>query len=610
MSYRRKFFDLRSRSESNEILVSAYRTLIHYHPGLTPLFYDLCIINDTRAIVDMIEEGKSSFYDSPEAYFILSSISALCSKNADIRRGDLTCTPRESAILKFLDSEKRCLLTNERFRKSDFGEITNADGLLLSMQRKISQVLGDVPALSSLAPKFGPGSNVNVKKNTSARYKLNARITASRETLSAFWSLKIQDAYPHWLTGKPLIGAGELTTVPKTAEIDRCIIIEPLLNTFLQLGVGTHMKRRLLLAGCDLYDQSHNQNLARQGSIHNDVVTLDLSSASDLISYAVVLELLPIQWVEFLDALRTPIVSCKEFGKNFLFLEKFSSMGNGFTFELESLIFYAAAWAVYEEARIPFHNASIYGDDIIVDRRVSGRLVQLLENLGFSVNAKKSHFDGPFRESCGGDYLNGIDVRPFFVKDRFTSARIVAMMNHFLHCAFPSIGYRMFNVLFDFLPKHHRNYGPIGFGDGHIQIGQAPPVSRFSKNGFCGYKFVTFVQTPRRSEESLDLGDRLYPLYSQYLRECDESDKENTNRNNAARSQRGSKGLLEFSRRAGSSRSDDPYVLRGSDKERRIRVYTMDYDETPAYYSSTEKSIRRHNRRRVYLERKSVIGSR
>jgi len=99
-------------------------------------------------------------------------------------------------------------------------------------------------------------------------------------------------------------------------------------------------------------------------------------------------------------------------------LEKFSSMGNGYTFELETVIFSAITAAVHEmvtgEAAKLHQNVFVYGDDIICKTDVSLDVIAALRWFGFSLNERKSFVSGPFRESCGGDYFNGVPVRAHF----------------------------------------------------------------------------------------------------------------------------------------------------------------------------------------------------
>ena len=100
-------------------------------------------------------------------------------------------------------------------------------------------------------------------------------------------------------------------------------------------------------------------------------------------------------------------------------LEQFSSMGNGFTFPLETLLFYSLARAVLKYMHASAEEwdmLSVYGDDITLPSRCFSLLTEVFTECGFLVNSRKSFSDGPFRESCGADYLRSIDIRPFYVR--------------------------------------------------------------------------------------------------------------------------------------------------------------------------------------------------
>jgi hypothetical protein len=142
-------------------------------------------------------------------------------------------------------------------------------------------------------------------------------------------------------------------------------------------------------------------------------------------SIEIVRELLPSDWFEFLDDLRSTRGNYR--GESFEW-NKFSSMGNGFTFELESMIFLALAQASSDHLgsthwfsdtfgpRFKYAYVAVFGDDLVVPKMVSELLTRILSYSGFDLNSEKSFVDGPFRESCGKDFWNGSDVRPFFFK--------------------------------------------------------------------------------------------------------------------------------------------------------------------------------------------------
>jgi hypothetical protein len=88
---------------------------------------------------------------------------------------------------------------------------------------------------------------------------------------------------------------------------------------------------------------------------------------------------------------------------------KFSSMGNGMTFTIETLIFAAAVAAVGSKT------VCVYGDDIVTDTNTVPDLLRLLRFLGFCVNQDKSFHTGPFRESCGEHWYRDKLITPVYI---------------------------------------------------------------------------------------------------------------------------------------------------------------------------------------------------
>jgi hypothetical protein len=91
-------------------------------------------------------------------------------------------------------------------------------------------------------------------------------------------------------------------------------------------------------------------------------------------------------------------------------------MGSALCFPIESYVFSMVAEAAYRihhgKASQGYRNGiSVYGDDIIIPAELYQLTVSILEELGFVVNASKSFNSGPYYESCGVEYLNGIAVR-------------------------------------------------------------------------------------------------------------------------------------------------------------------------------------------------------
>lgn len=324
---------------------------------------------------------------------------------------------RKRAIDSFWESEALCARTNVLFHRIEQqGPLSPLDmraiELLDRAKTWIRESLGSLPPL--IEGRFGPGATFGDKgRLTTIPDKIETGIESTERVseLSAFiehtaWYRASCKAYLRQHPWRYVRG-NRFTTVPKDASKDRGICIEPTANIFLQLGVGDVLKHRIRRAGVDLlHAQPVHQLMACWASRTGSHATIDLSSASDTVAMSLVKYLLPHDWFELLSTLRSPFTFLQ--GK-WVRLEKFSSMGNGYTFELETLIFASLAHACGAgDFGIDF---TVFGDDIIVPTGVASDLLALLGYCGFVPNKNKTFTAGYFRESCGGDYFNGFPVR-------------------------------------------------------------------------------------------------------------------------------------------------------------------------------------------------------
>lgn len=331
-----------------------------------------------------------------------------------------------NAVKTFWASEQDCLRTNSRMRRylswfseGFYGDL--ADSKLYDFVNQVRSIIRDVlgPLPKDLVPRFGKGATYHDRGTLiTIPHKLSSRPTRTR---NCWWA----DIFMHrtsWgfanlitnpLESAPRIVSGNrFTSVPKDSSKNRGICIEPSVNLAFQLCIGAHLKERLMKrAGIDLKNgQAVHTELARDASKYGHLATIDLSNASDTISRNVVKLFLPSGWFDLLDDLRSPTTLMDD--GRVVRLEKFSSMGNGFTFELETLIFYAISRAI-----CPHGLVKVYGDDIIVPVGSAVDVLAALSFFGFTPNKKKTFIEGPFRESCGGDFFDGQAVRPYHLEE-------------------------------------------------------------------------------------------------------------------------------------------------------------------------------------------------
>lgn len=413
------------------------------------------------------------------------------------------CTPHDRrmvALQSFVESEASCKSTNDIFRLHSYS--SEVASVIFYAQQKIASVLGDVPLIKEIPMDFGPGASADTRGKTSRRWKISNPPSISTQLLRSGFLNRYLAQIPHWIAHhkKCVIKEGNLEFVPKNYKTDRSIVIEPSLNGYIQKGIGTILKQKLLAVGVDLRDQSVNRERARISSVDGRYATIDLSAASDSIAHNLVMELLPIPWFELLSSCRTDSVT---YQSNTFALEKFSSMGNGYTFELESLIFWALSFGISRLHSLRF-DVTVYGDDIICNPELASRISEIFPQFGFKVNDSKSYFNGNFRESCGFDALLGVDVRPFFLKDKFSCHTVVSMFNFLTRKPWFDPDGEIRRILLRTLPSRYRIYGPDGYGDGHLVGRLHRCLQRYRKRGYSGFTFFTHVELSHKDESTLE----------------------------------------------------------------------------------------------------------
>lgn len=225
-----------------------------------------------------------------------------------------------------------------------------------------------------------------------------------------------------------------LVAVPKTHLTPRLISIEPSSQMYVQQGVlqalGNWMNSNRQLS---MRDQVPNQEMARQGSIDGSLATIDLSEASDRVSKDLVYSLF-----RYVPAFRDLVFDLRtqsvDINGSVMELNKFAPMGSALTFPLEMLVFHTLVIHAICEDENDLSPANIrkwgrseqvivYGDDIIVPTRFFHTVVNTLQRFGLVVNAKKSYHHGPFRESCGADWVYGVPVKPVYLRRRLPKKR-------------------------------------------------------------------------------------------------------------------------------------------------------------------------------------------
>jgi len=376
------------------------------------------------------------------------------------------------AVETLLLSEDLCRQTNDTFRMRAEGRLlfpTLIEQAYQLARGKMADILGDVPSFDTWEPlcRFGPGADMSTREGaTSAYHKFQYPGSATPALIRCMLDYTFDYSGYDALEHAQCVPGNGVFFVLKNAKTFRTAAKEPRWNAWFQSGLGRYIEGRLLRFGQDLHDQSRNQRAASRAHKTGDA-TVDLKMASDTNAVLFCAEFISPDWFDLLDSLRSPAMRIK--GK-WVELQKMSSMGNGYTFPLESAIFYSLAWAAVKQSKLPGRGISVYGDDIVLPSEAVPLFLELLRYCGFVPNKDKTHSEGQFFESCGYDFYKGVEVRPFYVKripvnahEQTQLANKLLLWASHRHGAFAHRRFlRAWTGIVRWMPVELRLYGPIG----------------------------------------------------------------------------------------------------------------------------------------------------
>lgn len=405
---------------------------------------------------------------------------------------DLGVDTRKAAMTSFFEDEQLNAETNHRLHTLPL-ENPGVGQIISSASRKVARVLGRWSwDRFEEGLRYGPGATTSLKRDTSGiRWKLQLTPHCSSSALPLWKAVLLtRPFWADWQVSREtnegswrVHDCDQLLVVPKNALTGRTIGKGPDANVMMQLAVGYCLRRKLYMAGVNLNDQTINQRRALAGSVSASYATVDLKSASNSVTTALVWQMVgnhshdfvDPRWYLVMDALRTERVMLG--GKSVHVYQLFSCMGNGFTFELESLLFWALARATCEFLGID-PDVTVYGDDLVVPNDAVDLMEEVFGWCGLRFNRNKtfSNKEGPlFRESCGKCYYNGVDVTAFYVDKPITTASdIFVLANNIKRWARidPATGLTgldgRLHVVWDWVVSHLRSRSKkflIPFGD-------------------------------------------------------------------------------------------------------------------------------------------------
>lgn len=455
-------------------------------------------------------------------------------------------SPVEAPLLIDKAMEKFCIREKVNARLN----VRNAkvyNPILDRAKEIVAEIFGNsTPVMDVGAFSAGSSNYLNASRPLSYVGSAIKTATYTGKTRADKWLAAIGDTtivpweYSCTIPGEPGEQVSWIRAVPKSIKTGRIIGMETPTAGWhafsLREWMWKKLKRSKWGALINLKDQSQNRHLAAKGSLEGELATIDLSSASDSISYALGCDLFsqcPQLWSQLTscrakwmvgtpltyrykrkavsDSLwetrhfptrdgldkavypvytgptlfrysgGAPAVTLPEQNKgDSKFYVSYEgkvptqmlfTSGTQLTFICESIVFMSLVVAACEYAalftgrrvRSWKDQISIYGDDIICPTWAAETVMDVLRNFGFEVNTSKSFYNSEpmygkhyFRESCGGDYLNGIDISSVYfprqelslaVQDLNETLAALVDLNHRLFTLSPTAA----NVVSDFV---------------------------------------------------------------------------------------------------------------------------------------------------------------
>lgn len=286
-----------------------------------------------------------------------------------------------------------------------------------------------------LRPKHGPGAISDKSDYTKYDHK--------------YWTHRLESVFPYDWFGSSRLDVPDyviyrefpsrLHAVPKTQSGPRLIAAEPTAHQWMQGALQRYLEdacsSSILGDSIDFRSQDASRQLAREASHTGSHATVDLSSASDRLTCRLVEYCFQANrsLLDALHACRTRAVALsKEDDRDIILLRKFATQGSAVIFPVQTIVYtMISVWALaltrglngnYESYAGLAKQVRVFGDDIIIPVDAYPVLVKLLASLRLKVNVSKSYAHGKFRESCGQDAYDGVDVTPAYIRQVYSPA--------------------------------------------------------------------------------------------------------------------------------------------------------------------------------------------
>lgn len=385
------------------------------------------------------------------------------------KKVELDCTPKrvQSALDNFAEIER----SFEMFTLSGEAECEFSRTAACLWDN----IMG-VIRLDMLVPRHGPGAT-------------SERISGNQKFVWRKWHERLEPYFP-FLDTAYTMGSFDstefeklsfisedqespvrVTPVPKTLKGPRIIAIEPVCMQFAQQGIRDALYRAIenswMTRGhVNFRDQSINQTLAIDASMTGSLATIDLKDASDRVPLNLALKMFDgnPDLRDAIDACRSRYALMPDGKTTIGPLRKFASMGSALCFPVEAMYFYTiCVMALLRDANLPVSSRNcyyvsrsiyVYGDDIIVPADNAGTVLDYLQKYNCKVNHSKTFVTGKFRESCGMDAYDGVEVTPTYIrcnqpKNRQQASQLISWVstaNHFYKKGYWRTASHMFSI--------------------------------------------------------------------------------------------------------------------------------------------------------------------
>lgn len=431
----------------------------------------------------------SSDYSDMDIYFERNLFKKVSPENYEY-----PATIVDETYKKFHDANMVCKMVNENFHLYLSNPVVAS--LLFQWRRCVYAFLGGInPSLSTIELTNGATSStkkgalptdrveraeVSSRLNNSPLFRFSPWKRILTESSFRFGPLVdgVQVCIPSLRVVKQSYTTCDVTVgrlVPKTFSTARVVWPEPAINASHQRSLGLQMARAINRThlSTDSAKEKHQSLACRGSSTDPDIVTSDWTSASDLIPWELSKFLAPPRWAVAMDLFRSHSVEYPVKGLVGQFpCYMTATMGNGFCWEWETIVFFTflQALSIENNLDIPIGDLHAFGDDTIYPSRLHPFVVKFSKIFGFDMNLNKSFSSGPFRESCGGDYLNGKSIRPIFCKSVLnTTVEKYRLYNEIVKAygEKPESSYfqKVLSCILEDIPEKERLFGPLEYGD-------------------------------------------------------------------------------------------------------------------------------------------------